>query len=543
MLKDIKIAYFSAEIGIDPKIKTYSGGLGILAGGTIKAMADLEVPFCAVTLLYKYGFFKQKIEDNYQHEYDDEWDYENILKDTGKETKVNIFGEDVYIKIWKYEYRGITGHVVPIYFLDTHLDKNPDWAIDLTNRLYCGDRISQEIVLGIGGLRAIKELNHSIEKYHMNEGHSSLLTLELYKMLGEEFGYSDENVKDRCIFTTHTPIPAGHDKFNYSEVHERLKGEVGIIPWHIKDLAGENQFNTTKLALSLSGYHNAVSKKHMEVSKQMFPDFDIDYITNGVELITWVNPFLEDVYNRYIPEWKKDNTLMKEVFKIPNSEIYKAHASAKKDMIKFVNNKNITGVTLDENRLTIGFARRFIEYKDALLIFKNLGTLRRLGKKVQFIFAGKSHSHDGIGKDIMKRIIEYSEELRNEVSIAFIENYDMEVAKKLVGGCDVWLNTPVPPNEASGTSGMKAAANGCIHFSRLDGWAIEAFEMNGGGFPISDYHDLIMTLEYKIIPMFYSKDKTSWTNEMKLAIGNSSSYFNTHRMAKEYVLKAYKMKL
>ncbi|MDA3855985.1 MAG: alpha-glucan family phosphorylase [Candidatus Woesearchaeota archaeon] len=545
-MSNIKIAYFSAEIGISEKIKTYSGGLGILAGGTIKAMADLRVPFCAVTLLYKDGYFKQHIneETNLQEELDDKWDYEKILEDTGKKVKVNISGEDVWIKIWKYEYEGVTGHRVPIYFLDTKVEGNSDSAVHLTNHLYVGDRIGQEIVLGIGGFRALKELEYNeIQKYHMNEGHSAFLTLELYKTIGESIGWDDGEVREKCVFTTHTPIAAGHDKFSYEEFDDKLRGEQNIVPLHIRKLAGEYELNTTTLAMSFSSHINAVSRKHGEVTRDMFPDFSIEYITNGVHGQTWISSYMKSVFDNSIPGWKEDFTKLKEVFKIPNSEIYKAHSLAKKDLIKFVNENNVAGSVLKEDVLTIGFARRFIAYKDAELIFSNIDNLKRLGEKVQFIFSGKSHVKDGLGKDIMRRIIEKAKLLKGDISIAFVENYNMEVAKLLVAGCDMWLNTPIPFNEASGTSGMKAVMNGCLHFSRLDGWAIEAYEMNGGGFPISEYPDFMTTLEYKVIPMFYSQNKAEWVEEMKLSIGNSGGYFNTHRMAREYIKKAYRLKL
>ncbi len=539
----IKIAYFSAEVGLNGEIKTYSGGLGILAGGTIKAMADLNVPFCAITLLYKNGYFKQKIENDSQIEVDDNWDYENILTDLNKQVKVNIKGQDITIKIWKYEYIGVTNHKIPIYFLDTNVESNPGWAKQLTEDLYDGERLSQEIILGIGGVRALNLLGHNIEKYHMNEGHSSFLTLELYKTLGEKNGWDDGQVKERCVFTTHTPIPAGHDKFKYEDIYDHFKGEKNIIPLHIKKLAGEHEFNTTKLAMSFSSYVNAVSRKHSEVTKDMFPEFTIDYITNGVHASAWVNSYLKEVLDRYIPGWQKDFTKLDQVFKIPNSDIYKAHLNAKKELVDFVNKNNVIDSKFKQDVLTIGFARRFIAYKDAELIFQNIDNLKRLGKQIQFVFSGKAHKKDGLGKDIMRRIIQKSRELKDYVSIAFLENYNFDVAKKLVAGCDLWLNTPIPFNEASGTSGMKAAINGCCHFSRLDGWAIESFEKNGGGFPICEYQDFITTLEYKIIPMFYAKDKSNWVAEMKLSIGNSGSYFNTHRMAREYVQKAYKLKL
>ena len=543
-MKEPKVAYFCAEIGIKEEIKTYSGGLGILAGDTIKAMADLNVPFCAITLLYKEGFFKQKINDeNTQVEYDDPWEYNKILTDTGKQVKITLYETPIIIKIWKYSYKSEVGHEVPIYFLDTHCDENPQWVKELTNNLYMGNRMLQEFILGFGGYEALKELNHTkIQKYHMNEGHSAFLTLKLYREMGELYGYDDGQVREKCVFTTHTPIPAGHDQFDYDEFSRALKGQEHLIPWHIRKLAGDYKLNMTKLALSLSSHNNAVSQKHKETTKQMFPNDTIHSITNGIHVKSWISKEMGDLFEEYIPEWKHDSTNLNKVFKIPNSEIFNAHNKAKKRLIDYVNKNTVVECKLNKDVLTIGFARRFIKYKDAELIFSNLDTLKALGSEVQFIFAGKSHKNDNLGKDIMRRIIEDAKLLEENISIAFIENYDIELAKLLVGGCDLWLNTPIPPNEASGTSGMKASVNGCLHFSRLDGWAIESFEMNGGGYPIYEYPDFITALQYKIIPMYYAKNKTAWIEEMKLAIGNSGSYFNTHRMAKEYLEKAYELK-
>ncbi|MCA9486023.1 alpha-glucan family phosphorylase [Candidatus Woesearchaeota archaeon] len=544
MYENISVAYFSAEIGLDSKIKTYSGGLGILAGDTLKAMADLEVPVCGITLLYKKGFFKQEIIDTYQIEEADLWDFQSLMSDLGVLCKVNILGEDIAIKVWRYEVKGETGFRIPVFFLDTDLKENPLWAQDLTQRLYNDNRIAQEMILGIGGVRALASLGVTkIRKYHMNEGHSAFLTLELYKHFGETIGWDDGLVKEACIFTTHTPIPAGHDKFSYSDIEEHFKGEKKLLPWHLKSLAGQDKLNMTRLALSLSSYHNAVSRKHKEVSSTMFPDFDIDYITNGIHIASWLCPHMTELFDRYLKGWKTKYSLLEEVFKIPNSDVYKAHLAAKADMISMVNERNVTGAKLRNDVLTIGFARRFIAYKDAELIFRNVEHLKSLGKKVQFVFAGKSHMRDGIGKEIMRRVITHAVELSKDVSICFVPDYDIEVAQKLVSGVDVWLNTPIPNNEASGTSGMKAAANGVLHFSRLDGWAIEGFERNSGGLPLMEYQDLLSLLEYKLIPMFSSKNKSAWVEEMKLAIGNGASYFNTHRMVREYLEKGYKINL
>ncbi|MFT4244192.1 MAG: alpha-glucan family phosphorylase [Candidatus Woesearchaeota archaeon] len=536
-----KIAYFSAEIGLNELIKTYSGGLGLLAGDTIKAFADLEVPACAVTLLYKQGYFKQKInEEGIQVELADTWRYEDILTKLPNTINVNIYGEDITVSVWMYEYEGVTGHKVPIFFLDTSLEDNSYFAKSLTDHLYVGDRIAQEIVLGIGGVRMLESLYLPIELYHMNEGHSAFLTLELYKKYGKETGnWCNSNVIDRCVFTTHTPIAAGHDHFEYEKVEYALSGEKDIIPFHLRELAGEEIFNTTQLAMTLSKATNAVSQKHAEVTREMFPGFDVLGITNGVHATTWAHEKMAHLFDMYCQGWREDSSNLKSAFKIPSSQLYSTHQEIKKELIDFTNEHSITPVKLKQDVLTIGFARRFIEYKDAEMIFYNMGNLIKLEGKVQFIFAGKAHMHDMQGKEIMQRIINHAKELKDHISIAFLEDYNIAVAKKLIRGCDMWLNTPVPPNEASGTSGMKAAINGCIHVSRIDGWAIESFKMNGGGFPMYQYHDFITALRYKIIPMYYSDNKTSWVEEMKLSIGNSGSYFNTHRMVKEYLEKSY----
>ena len=543
-MSNIKIAYFSAEIGIRSDIKTYSGGLGILAGDTIKAMADLRVPFCAVTLLNKYGFFKQIIDNNLQTEVEDPWDFMNILIDTGVRVNVNINSQDIEVKVWRFEYEGCSGHRVPIYFLDTDVTHNPQFAQSITNHLYQGNRLHQEIILGIGGVRALEELGHTnIEKHHMNEGHSCFLTLELYDRIGKKIRYDDNLVKDVCVFTTHTPIKAGHDTFDYKDIYEAFSGCPNLLPKHLRTLAGEEEFNTTKLAMNFSSFTNAVSRKHGEVTRKMFPSNTICHITNGVHMGTWTSPYMQELFDKEIPGWRSDYTKLSSAFKIDNLTLLKTHHKAKEDLIEFVNKNSICAKDLNPHVLTIGFARRFVQYKDADLIFKNLDALRDLGDEVQFIFAGKSHPHDGIGKDIMKRIIDYARELDEKVNIAFIENYNMDIAKLLVAGCNLWLNTPKTPNEASGTSGMKAAVNGCMHFSTLDGWAIESFEKDGGGFPIYQYEDFMITLKYKILPKYYCNYSTSWAHEMKLSIAKAASYFNTHRMAKEYIRKSYKMEL
>jgi len=541
--KNIKVAYFSAEIAIKDGMKTYAGGLGVLAGGILKSTADLGYEMCGVTLLYKKGFFKQIIDNkNEQEELSDYWDYKSYLIDLNKKVKVNIDGRDVYIKIWVYEHKGIKG-VVPVFFLDTDVEENNVNDRSITAQLYVGDRLKQEIVLGIGGFRALEALGIEPKKYHMNEGHSSFLTLMIYKKFGKLEGYSDDVVKKRAVFTTHTPIPAGHDKFPYDLFYKMLRGEEpDIIPWHLKTLAGNDILNTTRLAMSLSGYINAVSKKHQEVTKKMFPEFAdrIDYITNGIHVPTWISQPFDNLYNKYLGDWKLKPEVFLKADSIPNNELINAKESLKSKLIDYVNKNSVTEVNFKKDILTIVFARRFISYKNAEMIFEDLERLKSFGDKIQIVFAGKSHMKDTFSKKIITRILEYSYILRDYIQIAFLKDYSKPIAKILVHGSDIWLNTPIPPNEASGTSGMKATVNAGIHFSTLDGWALESFEKGFGGYPISNSKSLYDLLEYKIIPMFYN-NKDEWISEMKASIVNGS-YFNNMRALKDYIAKAYEKK-
>ncbi len=538
--ENIIVAYFSAEIGINKDMKTYAGGLGVLAGDILKAAVDLKYPMCGVTLLYKKGFFKQEINlHNEQVEIEDKWDYESFLEDTKKEVKVNIDNRDVYIKIWCYWLKGLD-FKIPIFFLDTDLEKNNEEDRNITKQLYLGDRLKQELVLGVGGARALDELGIYPKKFHMNEGHSSFLTLRLYKKFGRIEGFNDEVVKKRCVFTTHTPIPAGHDKFSYKEFYKFLEGEEkDLIPWHLQKLAGEDMLNTTKLAMSFSNYINAVSRKHQQVTKSMFPKFEnkIDYITNGVHLRTWTSESFSKVFDK-LGNWNLNPEVLLNINNIPKNELIDAKKKNKKNLVEFLNENNIVGTRFKEDILTVGFARRFISYKNAEMIFEDLERLKGIGKKVQIVFSGKSHMKDSSGKRIITRILEYAEMLKDYITIGFIENYNMEVAKLLVSGVDIWLNTPIPPNEASGTSGMKASVNGTINVSTIDGWIIESFERGFGGFPISKSDDFYNLIEYKLIPMYYFDYENSWVNEMRLSIKNGS-YFNTIRVLKEYIKKGY----
>ena len=547
-----KIAYFSMEVGIKSDIPTYSGGLGVLAGDTIRSSADLRIPLVAVTLVSRKGYLKQRItEDGEQLEYPDEWDPSGYMTHLPQIVEVPIEGRRVKVKAWIYEYQSVTGGVVPILFLDTDVDGNSSEDKRITDYLYGGDeryRLKQEIVLGIGGVRMLEALNIKVAKYHMNEGHSSLLTLELLR----RNGIDQDKVKNLCIFTTHTPVEAAFDKFPYELIREVL-GEDFLPLEILKKYGGQERLNMTLLALNLSKYTNGVTKAHMEYSRKLFPGHHIMAITNGVHSYTWTSPFFRKLFDRYIPGWANEPELLVRVGIIPDDELWEAHMKAKRHLLEFVHER--TGVTMNPEVLTIGFARRATAYKRATLIFSDLERLREVNMAggIQMIFAGKAHPKDIPGKMIIKEIYRYAKTLKDEIRIVYLENYNMDMAAKLTSGVDVWLNTPLPPLEASGTSGMKAAHNGVLNFSVLDGWWVEGCIEGVTGWaigphpdePVSEAErrrrelkDIYNKLEYLIIPTFYEmRDK--WIDMMSNAIGKVAYYFNSHRMMQRYATEAY----
>lgn len=549
------IAYFSMEIGIHPKIRTYSGGLGILAGDTVKSCADLNVPLVAVSLLYKKGYFYQKLdEQGMQVELPYEWNPKKLLKLFKKKVTVTIENRTVFIQAWEYDVFGITGYRVPVIFLDTDIEENSEYDRSLTHSLYGGDskyRFCQEIVLGIGGVRMLKELGfYRLSRYHMNEGHASLLGVELLKQRKKEEdpAWDIEGVRRMCVFTTHTPVPAGHDQFSYDLVREIL-GEFIPIDF-LKNIGGEDNLNMTFLALNLSHYVNGVAKEHGKVSREMFPGYDISSITNGIHSSTWVSESFKKLYDEHIPTWRNDPFSLRYALSIPRDEVWNAHQEAKKILIDYVNNKQNAG--MDYDTLTIGFARRATAYKRADLIFFDIDRLRNLSRNtggIQLIFSGKAHPHDWPGKELIKKIISLSNQFDQDIKIVYLENYDMELAKMLISGVDLWLNTPQKPKEASGTSGMKAAHNGIPSLSILDGWWIEGCMEGLSGWAIGaaedadssderDANSLYEKLEKIILPAFYN-NRQNWINIMRHSIAINASFFNTHRMVQQYVLNAY----
>jgi len=545
-----KIAYFS--IGIDENIPSYSGGLGILAGDTIKSCADLNVPVVGVTLLSESGYFYQKIDENgNQIELPIDFSASKFLQKLPSAGSVSIEGRDVKINAWMYKYKGVGGYIVPVFFLDTNVEGNSDWDKTLTKFLYGGDnkyRLAQEIILGIGGVRILKELGYStINKFHMNEGHAALGTLELFKQSNDV-----ELVRQQCVFTTHTPVAAGHDQFNLT----MAKPMIGrILPdFILDDVTFEGKLNMTRLALFFSHYVNGVAKKHGEVSRTMFPGYSIDSITNGVHSFTWTSEPFQKLFDKKIPGWKSDPYLLRSAQGIEKTEIWNAHMKTKQDLINFVNTKYNAGMNYDD--FTIGFARRQTAYKRPDLLISNPGRLTGIAEKagpIQIIYAGKAHPKDGSGKDSIKKIYNAMKTINGKVKIAYIQNYDMDIGKMMVAGVDLWLNTPRRPREASGTSGMKAAHNGVPQFSTLDGWWLEGCIENITGWSIGpekpeteesndeiDSYDLYDKLENWIIPKFYN-DRDNWIRTMRSCIALNASFFNTNRMIQQYVLNAYFM--
>jgi starch phosphorylase len=545
------VAFFSMEVGIKSEMPTYSGGLGVLAGDIIRSSADLKIPLVAVTLVSRKGYTKQRItEDGSQVEEPDEWDPSQFMDLMPAEINVNISGRAIKVRSWLYEHQSLTGGLVPILFLDTNVEGNTAEDREITDYLYGGDeeyRLKQEIILGIGGIRMLNALNFNLRKYHMNEGHSSLLTLELMR----RNGMNPEKVRTLCIFTTHTSVEAAFDKFSYDMVTELLGDEFPINL--LKEQGGTDRLNMTLLALNLSKYVNGVTKAHMKFSQKLFPRHHIWAITNGVHSYTWTCQYFRELFDEYIPGWVNEPELLVRVDGIPNDEIWIAHLKAKTNLLDYVNEK--TNVNMEYSVLTFGFARRATAYKRATLLFSNLDRLRSINKKgkLQLIFAGKPHTKDISGKDIIRQLYKYKALLENEVKIVYLENYNIDMAAKLTSGVDVWLNTPLPPLEASGTSGMKAAHNGVINFSVLDGWWIEGCIEGITGWAIGpppdevmkeeerrerELHDLYNKLEYLVIPTYY-KNRDAWVGMMENSIGKVAYYFNSHRMMSRYVTEAY----
>ena len=546
-----KIAYFSMEIGLFSDIPTYSGGLGVLAGDTIRSSADISVELVAVTLVSRKGYFKQIITpDGEQKEEPDEWDPSKRMGLLPQTVNVRIEGRNVAVKAWMYDYQSPTGGLVSILFLDTDVDTNTREDREITSYLYGGDnqyRLKQELVLGLGGMRMLQASNFKVAKYHMNEGHSSLLTMEL--LCQNEM--NGDRVRDLCVFTTHTPVPAAFDKFDYSEVNRIIGEEVSLDS--LKKYGGQDQLNMTLLALNLSKYVNGVAKRHRDYSEELFPRHHIRAITNGVHSATWTCQGFRRLFDKFIPGWATEPELLVRADEIPNEDLWEAHEGAKQATIDYVN--SCSKSDLDYDSLTIGFARRATAYKRHDLFFSDIDRLRQINTigKIQAVFAGKAHPKDQTGKDVIKQVFNHIKELKEEIKIVYLPDYNMDMGAKMTSGVDVWLNTPLPPYEASGTSGMKAAHNGVLNFSVLDGWWVEGNIEGQTGWSIGprpdapvteidrrryEIKDLYNKLEYLILPTFYDR-RDDWITMMKKSITKIAYYFNSDRMMRRYTTEAY----
>jgi starch phosphorylase len=552
------IAYFSMELAVRPEMHTYAGGLGILAGDTARSCADLEIPVVFVTLLSRAGYFRQEIDaGGRQTEQPDWWEPARWCTPLNVIAAVEIENKPVWVRPWLYVHTCPHGHQIPILLLDTDLDQNAESDRTLTHYLYGGDetyRLKQEIILGIGGMRILRALGFELHTCHLNEGHAALLTLDLLNrwrvpsedLIAGEPPYDIAEVRARCVFTTHTPVETGHDRFSYELFEQLLPEAVDLAT--LKSLAGADMLNMTRLALNLSDYVNGVARRHAETTQHMFPGYRIHAVTNGVHVGTWTHPAFARLYDANFPQWLHEPEVLVRALQLVADEVWECHRTAKQDLVGRV--RAITGAALDPDVMIIGFARRMTGYKRPLLLFEDVDRLTDLASRKPFhlVLAGKAHPRDVAGKEAIRQIHETARRLQGKLTCVFLPDYDMELARALVAGCDVWLNTPMPPMEASGTSGMKAALNGGLNLSVLDGWWIEAciegvtgWSIGSDGKGTSDAADataLYDKLENTVMPRYYA-EPTQWREMMKQAIGNIGYYFNSARMMRRYATEAY----
>ncbi|TLS77992.1 alpha-glucan family phosphorylase [Mariprofundus erugo] len=563
-IRNERIAYFSMEIALQNDIPTYSGGLGVLAGDTLRSAADLQMPMVAVTLVSRLGYFHQQIdEEGGQSESADTWAPEKYAHPLPAKVAVVIDGRDVWVSGWLYVLESYLGGRQPVLLLDTDLDENRADDRQITDRLYGGDaayRLKQEIVLGVGGARLLHALDFHVRQYHLNEGHSALLTLELlrrhaYPADGLRPGdspYDIPAVRELCNFTTHTPVEAGQDRFPYELVHRLLDDFVDNDTLML--LAGREELNMTRLAMNMSDYVNGVAKRHAEVSRRMFPGYHVRAITNGVHPHSWTSIPFRKLFDAHLPGWcHEPEQLLRADCCIPKKELWQTHMEAKQELVRLVEER--CHVSLDVDVPILGFARRMTAYKRPDLLFYDIERLRAIARKqpFQIVLAGKAHPRDEQGKQLIRQLYGYIRQLSDDIRVVFIPGYNMETGLKLVSGSDIWLNTPLKPFEASGTSGMKAAFNGVPNLSVLDGWWVEGCIEGVTGWAIGESCDdgescdvangndaaaLYRKLEEVVLPL-YRDNRDGWISVMQGAICKNASLFNSHRMMRRYAADAY----
>jgi starch phosphorylase len=558
-LQKTRIAYFSMEIALRPEMHTYAGGLGVLAGDTARSAADLELSMVFVSLVSRAGYVRQEIDSaGRQVTRPNPWAPNKFTDRLDAMVAVQIEGREVWIRPWLYRLVCPLGHCVPVLLLDTDLDQNSAGDRQITDHLYGGDdayRLKQEIVLGIGGARILQALGFNIDTYHLNEGHAALLTLHLlryFRQPAEDVGpgespYNHAQVRERCIFTTHTPVEAAFDKFSYPLVQRLLDDYIEIA--EIKRFAGEGDLNMTRLALRLSGRINGVSERHAKTTSRIFPGYRVRAITNGVHAPTWTHASFAKLYQANFPHWAHEPEVLTRADQLADGSIWAAHQEAKRDLLAQVNRGS--AVVLRSDLPLVGFARRMTQYKRPSLLFSDMDRIVAIARKrpFQVVFAGIAHPSDSQGQGIIEAINQHIRQVADTIPVVFLPNYDIRIAASLVSGVDIWLNTPLPPLEASGTSGMKAALNGVLNLSVLDGWWMEGCIEGVTGWAIgdddtgSDKHgndtgDLYRKLEKVVLPLYYD-DRPRWIWMMKQAITKIGSYFNSTRMMHRYATEAY----
>ena len=553
-----RVAYFSMEIALRNEIPTYSGGLGVLAGDTLRSAADLELPMVAVTLVSHKGYFRQEIDAaGKQTEQPDTWEPAQWATPLAAKVALDIGDHRVWVGGWLYILEGHMNGRQPVIMLTTNLDENRPEDRSITDVLYGGDdsnRLKQEMVLGIGGIRLLQAVGFVLRQYHMNEGHSALLALELLRrhawpvedLHPGESPYDLPRVRELCCFTTHTPVEAGHDRFDYSLVHSLMRTTVDETT--LKQLAGEDSLNMTRLALNLSEYVNGVAKRHAEVSRSMFPGYRVHAITNGVHPYAWTSESFRKLFSAHMPGWCHEPELLARAdCCLADEDIRDAHWHSKQLLIEKVT--ELTSVQLNAEVPVLGFARRMTAYKRPDLLFTDLDRLKAIARQwpFQIVLAGKAHPHDEGGKHLIETLYRHIDALADVIPVVFLPGYDMEIARTMVAGVDIWLNTPLRPLEASGTSGMKAAFNGVPNLSILDGWWIEGCIEGITGWSVgnnsdansdADAESLYEKLEHKVLPL-YHRDRAGWSRIMKGTIAKNATFFNSHRMMRRYATEAY----
>ncbi|MEO7028128.1 MAG: alpha-glucan family phosphorylase [Acidobacteriaceae bacterium] len=554
-LSSRSIAYFSMEIALSPALPTYSGGLGMLAGDTLRSAADTCRPMVAISLVHRRGYFRQNLDDQGQQtEVDVPWLPETMLPSANRIVTLTVQGRELLVRAWRFDVIGVTGHIIPVFLLDTDVEGNDEWDRHLTDHLYGGDtyyRLCQEAVLGLGGVALLQALGCKPTVYHMNEGHAALLTIGLLEEhlsgnpLRDAQEIDLEAVRRQCVFTTHTPVPAGHDQFGLDHMYQVL-GHDRASAIERADCLHNGLMNMTYIALRFSRYVNGVAMQHGKVSQQMFPEYHVHSITNGVHAATWLSRPFQQLLDKQVPEWRHDNQYLRSVYGIEPETISATHRLGKQRLFETV--KQRTGVALDPNILTLGFARRVATYKRINLLLHDPARLEALAEKLgglQVLFAGKAHPADNAGKGLIRDVFASAARLNNsKLHIVYLENYDWELGEQLTQGVDVWLNTPLRPYEASGTSGMKAALNGVPSLSVLDGWWMEGCAENITGWAIEDLDDetaeatcLYAKLENAVAPLY--ADQAAWAAMQRHCIALNGTFFNTHRMLGQYFANAY----